>query len=498
MHLFGMKLRWFAVAGILTVVATACLPAFPGGAALTVKPSSATQVNLIWNPATDSDPGDGIADYAIYVNNVYSAYVYAPATNCTLVGLQPSTSYNFLVTAVGLDGEWSGNIGGALQSLGRLSADYTTPAGSPSGANLGCANPNQGAPDSDGDRLPDWAETNTGTYVNPGNAGTNPANPDTDGDGISDGDETLGTLGGLPLPVMGAKPLRKSIFVEADWYDTTYACGYSYSQRPTDPEINRLKSAFSTAAVANPDGSTGVDLIVDYGQGGNFLGGNKVAGDGVIAGEVNNPNDTTFDAVKAANFNAGRNGYFHYVLMAATWGGTSSSGVAELPGDDFIVSLPDCYSLSTTNGASHAEQIGNTIMHELGHNLNLHHGGSNDVNYKPNFNSIMNYRFQGDGIDTTCDANGDHALSYSSGTRASLNEAALNELTGVCGSGFPIDWNKSGTLTSSVAVDLNQNQVYDSYSDYNDWSHISFGGLTNADGLAAQPTWVVEQPAVPR
>lgn len=46
--------------------------------------------------------------------------------------------------------------------------------------------------DSDGDRLPDSAETNTGIYLGPTNTGTDPNNNDTDGDSIKDGDEVLG------------------------------------------------------------------------------------------------------------------------------------------------------------------------------------------------------------------------------------------------------------------------------------------------------------------
>ena len=141
--------------------------------------------------------------------------------------------------------------------------------------------------------------------------------------------------------------------------------------------------------------------------------------------------------------------------MASQYGGGNSSGVAELPGNDFIVSLPDCYSLfAATNGATHDEQLANTIMHELGHNLGLHHGGTTDWNYRPNYNSIMNYRYQGNGVDTTCHAIGDHELDYSHGTQLTLNEAALNENVGVCGAGHPIDWNANGTIESSVAFNL--------------------------------------------
>jgi hypothetical protein len=37
----------------------------------------------------------------------------------------------------------------------------------------------------------------------------------------NDRDEVYGTLGGLNLPALGASPVHKNIFVEADWYDTS-------------------------------------------------------------------------------------------------------------------------------------------------------------------------------------------------------------------------------------------------------------------------------------
>jgi hypothetical protein len=43
--------------------------------------------------------------------------------------------------------------------------------------------------DTDGDALPDEAETDTGTYVRPGDTGTDPNDADTDDDGLDDGDE---------------------------------------------------------------------------------------------------------------------------------------------------------------------------------------------------------------------------------------------------------------------------------------------------------------------
>ena len=341
--------------------------------------------------------------------------------------------------------------------------------------------------------------------MNPGNTGTSPTNADTDGDGIEDGDEVLGTLQGLALNTLGAKPLRKDIFVEADWMDSPsgnqWCINTPFSMKPTAYEVNKVKNAFAAAPGSIPDGSTGFDFIMDYGQGSPFTGGNKVAGDGHITGDVNTGNDAQFNSIKAANFASNRNGYFHYLLMASEYSTRAgSSGVAELPGDDFVVTFPPCFLLNgTTNpDATNADQVANTIMHELGHNLGLHHGGTNDVNFKPNFNSIMNYAYQGDGIDTNCDALGDNVLSYSRGTDITLNEASLTEANGVCGPGFPIDWNFSGTITSGVSRDLNGDGLKTTFSDFNDWSHLSFGGLTEADGARIAPTWVVEQQAKPR
>jgi hypothetical protein len=100
------------------------------------------------------------------------------------------------------------------------------------------------------------------------------------------------------------------------------------------------------------------------------------------------------------------------------------SGIAEISGNDFIISLGN-----PTQDIAIAPQlfrVAGTFMHELGHNLGLHHGGgidvpctidadcapaactqttvgkfclfADDTNWKPNYLSIMNYRYQFTGI----------------------------------------------------------------------------------------------------
>ena len=247
--------------------------------------------------------------------------------------------------------------------------------------------------------------------------------------------------------------------------------------------INLVALAFRNAPVTNPDGSTGIYLIQDYGQGGVFNGGNLIFdSDGRLNGGVNG---AEFINHKNLNFNSNRHGYFHYVLLPHRYNFSSgSSGQAELPGDDNIVSLYCFYN--------NTQSVANTIMHELGHNLGLRHGGNENCNYKPNYNSVMNYQYQFPGIDSnsSCDAIGDGILSYSTGSRIDLNELSLNENNGVCGNPA-IDWNNDNVFSTSVVFDINSDYDFQSsgcggtfttLKDHNDWGNINFLGINDADG----------------
>jgi hypothetical protein len=236
--------------------------------------------------------------------------------------------------------------------------------------------------------------------------------------------------------------------------------------------------------VPNPDGTTGIDVIADYGQGGALTGGNLIAdADGVIAGGVGG---TEYTAYKNANFAANRVGIFHYVLMPHRYNTTSnSSGQAEINGNDMIVSLY-CYGSD--------QNVANTVVHENGHNLGLRHGGNVDTNYKPNYNSVMNYEYQFPGIDNNCTVPGDGVLSYSVGARASLNENSLLETNGIC-NGVDIDWNGNSTIdAAAVSVDINQDVSKTILSDFNDWANINLGAVTNAGASPFGPEIISEQP----
>jgi hypothetical protein len=109
-------------------------------------------------------------------------------------------------------------------------------------------------------------------------------------------------------------------------------------------------------------------------------------------------------------------------------------------------------------------------MHELGHNLGLRHGGIDDINYKPNYFSIMNYLF----IFSKPLRN--RPLTFSSAKLPRLYEADLNEIVGVTGANW--DWtvysgllqNRSGEYYIPLAVPTNANIDWDNDGDENEIS----------------------------
>lgn len=344
--------------------------------------------------------------------------------------------------------------------------------------------------DNDNDRLLNCHETNTGIFVDSENTGTDPDKADTDDDAINDGDEVLGTQAGLDLPGMGLNPLKKNMLLEYDWFDDALNCS-AHSHRPSAAAMARFSSAFSNSPNTNPDGSTGITVINDYGQGGAFTGGNLINdSNGVVASGVSG---SEYLNHKASNFAGNRNGYFHYVLLPHRYNTTSgSSGQAEIQGDDMIVSL-QCYA-STTNTA-------NTIMHELGHNLNLRHGGDGNCNYKPNYNSVMSYRYQFPGVDNNCNVSPDGVLDYSRDNNRDLDENNLNEFLGVCNTPLiPINWNGDAFIADRASFDINSEDgfqvsncggILSVLEDYNDWENISFNGISDADGARLTPIEII-------
>ena len=129
-------------------------------------------------------------------------------------------------------------------------------------------------------------------------------------------------------------------------------------------------------------------------------------------------NPSTYDITTPSNSCTRNNPLFHVP--------SSTSGIADLPGNTAMITLGlwDNFTGGTFIQAS-------TTLHELGHNLNLWHGGAVAIwgdatnptriepNCKPNYLSSMSYLFQAHGL---VDGNGDLRIDYSSTEYAAINE----------------------------------------------------------------------------
>jgi hypothetical protein len=204
----------------------------------------------------------------------------------------------------------------------------------------------------------------------------------------------------------------------------------------------------------------------------------------------------SFGALKATWFNHSHDDGWHYCIFAHNYQDsdcslTSSSGLGQLSGWNFIVSLG-----SFSGGTGTPFDQASTLAHEFGHNLGLSHCGSLNCSddtlatwvgpYMPNMPSTMSYRYQLAGVKSNMVWNNlcpDEALfkniDYSAGTLCGLNEDSLNEVFGTVMRS--VDWNCSGTFTSGVAQDVNggnsgwcsSNGNRTTLSDYNEWGNIS-------------------------
>ncbi|MBT8212292.1 MAG: hypothetical protein KJN71_04005 [Acidimicrobiia bacterium] len=383
----------------------------------------------------------------------------ASALNLTFAG---ETRPNAAIVRPGTGGNISYYSAGGAHVLADANG-YFTDGGAP-------------AADSDGDGLTDAEELALGT---------DRFDPDTDDDALLDGWEVNGHPNGTPLP--GADPLRKDIYVEMDYMSRASALN---GLGPNQNVIDESVAVFANAPVANPDGSMGITFHLDL--------------DDVVPYDNNlSPVVTEFDAIRNSWFNPLRRPIYHYMLWADRYSGGTSSGLSfGIDAADFIVTLG---GWNGNNGGTDNQKIG-TFIHELGHNLNLRHGGGDDVNYKPNYLSVMSYSFQTRGIKGPAGT----VFDYQRSDLQALDENLLSEPSGLnagpewAGYGtayycseigrieavvlINIDWDCSGSIDGgTVANDVNNSGGSRSVlQSYNDWQNLSFsgGGVIGAGGDA--------------
>jgi hypothetical protein len=363
--------------------------------------------------------------------------------------------------------------------------------------------------DTDTDTATDWS---SGNWSTPAGRNDVPASAvDVDGDGIPDSAETAGgTFSGIDLYAMGARSGQRDIFIEVDRMNST------------DPGvIPRLESLQKVVAAFAARG-----MAVHFDAGSAFSAGFSLASFNLGQGSPLVPLEpcVTFNQTtctlntsdrrslydwKDEYMDLRRRAVFHYLLFGNSQnpdGSNGSSGLAELPGNDLIVSMGGWGFATTPEWILNAliNMQASTLMHELGHNLGLRHGGNEDNNYKPNYWSIMNYLYQLNGLDATpagatayerwrkergdgtpglcdlansaCDAPSQFIMDYSDGSGSALNEASLLEAANVgrgSTGGAYADWDLNDSLTPTAQIkDLDGDLAQSTLYDHDDWGNL--------------------------
>jgi hypothetical protein len=336
---------------------------------------------------------------------------------------------------------------------------------------------------------------------------------DTDGDGLpdvweKDGYTENGTF--VDLPGMGADPRHKDLFV---WMDYMVRPD-SVSLAPSQTVIDNIKTAFANAPVQNPDGTTGINIHPVLGTQVTYVETLGVAGDYTQVW-------TQFDSLKTDFFNPAYAKAFRYMIWANSYNQGSSSGLArDIPAVNFLVTL----GLWSPAGGTDWEKLG-TFIHELGHCLGLTHGGSDHVNYKPNYLSIMSYFFQTSGLyrDGHWGESGyPENYDYQRLSTPSLNENHLNENNGLTGAGDvsaygtlfyyyssgwkqafaanaagAIDWNTDHVIEADVSADINGDGTFETLTAQNNWQNISYDANGQIGPFSAVATAQARRTAIP-
>ncbi|MDW0219189.1 MAG: hypothetical protein QOK52_10770, partial [Nitrososphaeraceae archaeon] len=220
---------------------------------------------------------------------------------------------------------------------------------------------------------------------------------DTDCDGLADDWEKSGSYLGISMP--GVNWQHKDILVEID-------AMVSHANTNLNSAMDLVKTKFATApGISNPDGLPGINLHVIFDH-------KTIPHDSCtdIWSEFQTLKNawfgTALERASISDIVSKKQTIYHYgISLHSQCGLTGVSGNGEQPGNDIVISLGDSgWADSDANGHpdGNTDQKAATFMHELGHNLDLKHGGSaNTPPCKPNYFSVMNPLYEFAGIVTT-------------------------------------------------------------------------------------------------
>jgi len=332
---------------------------------------------------------------------------------------------------------------------------------------------------------------------------------DEDEDGIPDCAEQSGyEFNGIPVYEYGARQGVKDIFIEIDYMQSV-----DQGIIPQRESLQKVVDSFAAQNIAihfdvgnlyHPSAEISPE---DFDLG----GGNELPYTKGLSLGTNSDSRASATDFRASDMDDSRKSIFYYMVFGNSQrenGASGSSGRAYINGNISIITIGS-WGLNRSSDSLTNKLINyqaGTIMHEFGHNLGLLHGGDEGRNYKPNYLSVMNYRYQLKGLPTIGDDEGDRYLAYhynnnsscgsntwrnitnnayddhnnfiidySHGVSIAIDEAAINEAAGFGHSGSnAIDFNCNGNNSETLNdFDINNDNRISLITDSNDWNDLN-------------------------
>lgn len=304
---------------------------------------------------------------------------------------------------------------------------------------------------------------------------------DTDGDGLPDIWEITKDLDGDGIEELpDADPYKSDIYVQINWMN-----GY----KPEQESLDIVKEAFANSDAGYQN--KGINL--------HNIWANEPVDYEIINIIEDDDGNINLNDILLSYFSKP---IYKYIYHCALFGDrysyndsmTNSSGYSTYAWGQSIFIAMGCPGTEVLT----TRQAAGTYMHELGHNLDLRHGGDNDDNNKPNYLSIMNYSFQFDGLEGTGqydysryvlpDLDENHLIEndgfdkngITSGTQ--LKTAIYDNQNGFVKTptaiaGEPFDFNQNGKIdTYPVQRDINGDGLETILTSFNDWESIKLDG----------------------
>lgn len=291
----------------------------------------------------------------------------------------------------------------------------------------------------------------------------------------------------LDLKAMGAVVGNKDIFIEVDAMQ---------GLAPSQSALNIVAEQFKKHGfyLHIDAGADSIDYVTGriWGDmsGSNTLPFEKFTSLGTPDGKGWYKDYDRWIALHENNMDRRRSPVFKHCIFVNQFNEDRNTGIAsDIPGQYFL-----CALMSGKNDIA----VAGTFMHELGHTLGLRHGGDDDIRFKPNYLSIMNYLYQTTGLSGTREVN------YSEYELPAMDTTKLNENNGIDPdgltnnsglgtkwklskeknyeakniSGRAIDFNKNGNIESLVNVKFytGGTDVTTFSRSINDWNHLILSG----------------------